>query len=254
MTPRYAYQRIVPAGITASSAATGYEAEQALLQRIARPWRSDQIKDDPETIELELAASATPLAALLVQQPNRPFFLAVSADGISYSTPDFPLIWGEPNGRLKAFVVFEALTTRFVRLIFPASSAAFDGADYAEVGALYAFAAIAPLPVEPFLNTRTTRLQPQRLLNSSPGLMLPLPVGPLRTTLELALSDEDLAALEAVLDAARQDVIALDMGLQEVQLGSLVWPMRAGRNDDAATQLTNRPGQWQRSMMFREEV
>lgn len=218
------YAQVVPASITGTSEAAGYDFENVLDPRILKPWRSTSAAS--QSVDFDLGSAKTVESvwvstfnfADIVLYWSDDAFVHVTVADTATSVPTDVL--GRRRIRLAG-----GSSHRYWR-IWTWTSSPDDGGSYFTIGSVFLFGTTATLPTCPEYGWQQEQVYPQVAADLPNGRRAVASTGPAHIRLSLELQEwrgqEDASLL---IRQARTGVVGLDLGLAAQP--ELAWPVTA---------------------------
>lgn len=233
MTAQFFSGFINPTGATASSAAAGFPATNALIPGVSKPWKSTG--GGAQWIQVDLGSAQTVTAVALHDMGGGGNVSTIQADTVnppvtSYSTFSAGT---DENGRRKGSALIGA-SVRYIRFNLTGSIPAYS------VGCVLVFAASQVVGVDPLYGDTTIRqIDPQVRKDLPNGIVEAYSTGPALSELDLGFAPDPTADIEALRRAARLGPCWIDFGITSDR--GRQWPVRHVENEtDRQLQRFNR--------------
>lgn len=217
---QFHFNAIQPLTATASSAAIGYAATNALIPGVMRGWRS--AAGGAQWLQLDLGSSkAVQAVCIQAYEAGVGIFSGnVMADNSNPPVTNrgsIVLSNGDMNGRVRASLKFSA-TVRYIRFNFSGSASAYS------VGSVFVFANAGAAPADPLYGASSIAAVHPQVRNELPnGVVESYKAGASAVELDLAYAVNATQAVESMRIAARDGPCWLDFDLTD---RSRQWPVR----------------------------
>ena len=143
MSKLYNARISVPAAnVSATSAAAGYPASNAMLQSLGLPWRSTVTTQTDLIVDLGSARTVRGIGFSDINALSG-FTIASSADNVGYTDRATPTFAADRYGRIRGVAALNT-SARYWRIRFASGTPA-DGAAFWRIGALYLFGAVTDI-------------------------------------------------------------------------------------------------------------
>lgn len=134
-------QRLLPTAITATSAAPGFPATNALLQALGAPWRSANTTQQDMVIDLGIASLVRGIGITDINVGS--VVIASSSDNITFTDRATLTLWADRFERRRAIAALNT-TARYWRIRI-AAGVPTDGLAWWRIGCIYLFGAVADI-------------------------------------------------------------------------------------------------------------
>lgn len=219
MTATVYHTALSPSTATASTAATGYAATNALTTAVGKPWRSTTTAGST-TLIIDLGSSKA-VAAVAVNHINASSVTVHADNSATPTTLKGTLTsYADGQGRRKGLLAFSA-TVRYIMLTF--SGTPTDAAAYWTAGSVYVFSTAAALPRDPLFGSDQSIDWPQIAQRLPNGSTLRIDRGTSRMAVRLRFSARITDDVESLARYARAGAVWLDLGLPSAQWCQ--WPL-----------------------------
>lgn len=211
--------RIMPTTASATSAASGYPATNALLQSIGVPWRAANATQNDLIIDLGSAQTVAGIGLTDINALSP--VIASSADNVTYTDRATPTFTADRFGRVRGVAPVASISARYWRIRFPAGTPT-DGAAYFKAGAVYVFGAVATvLNPEYAMNVETQHAESRETLANG-GIAIAA-IGNRFDAVSGKLRLDASVSMGSILPGLRQGVVWLDLELSTRTWWS--WPL-----------------------------
>ena len=220
--------RIVPTNATATTAAVGYPALNALLQAIGQPWRATDATQTDLIIDL---GAALTVRGIGVQDINAAgVTIASSPDNITYTYQATPTFTADRFQRSRGIGAVN-LSARYWRIRIAAGTPT-DALAYWRIGAVYVFGAVAA-PINPQYGLQIETKHADSRITMSNGREAVSSVGSRFDMITGKFLIDTTGLIGTFLNDIRNGVIWLDMQVATKQW--LSWPLFNNAGSDKET-------------------
>lgn len=232
---------LTPVSATASTAASGYAAANALIPGVNRGWKSTGTGSQWITVDLGASLAVVGVALQAIDGAN--IGVSVYADNAAAPTTyrGVMSIGSDANARSKGIFAFSA-TVRYIRCYVAGSSTV-------GVGSIFVFTAATNLNRGPLYGQTTiTPITPQVSNELPNGIIETYATGSATTEISMGFGPAPTDDLDAVRRAARAGPCWLDFGLSNQR--DRQWPVR--HVEDKSPRKIDRYNRESQSLTFRE--